>query len=119
MIWELIYKHLETAGLKVFSPGQHKGVCTEKYVVVKDTGSSRMTTISTDLYTYDIMCYVPQEHFSQLEPFVAEVKAIMKTLYPTVKATGLQTAAFLDDTNQAHMVSIQYTNYKKITNFID
>ena len=38
----------------------------------------------------------------------------MKKLMPMLKPNGMQTPSYYDDTYKAHMVSISYTNYKKV-----
>lgn len=113
-VWQSIYDHLSNEGFEVYSPGQHKGVCRSQYLVIKDAGNTRMTTVSTDLCLYDVMCYVPMTQFSTLEPFVAKVKESLKKLYPLIKPTGYQTPSYLDDTNDSFMISVQYSNYKKV-----
>ena len=60
------------------------------------------------------MCYVPKDAYSELEPFVASVKQSMKKLMPMLKPNGIQTPSYYDDTYKAHMVSVSYTNYKKV-----
>lgn len=113
-VWQLIFDHLKDDGFDVFSPGQHIGECLSKYVVLKDAGSSRYNTYSTDTYLYDVMCYVPASAFSSLEPFVAAVESSLKKMFPLIKPTGYHTPSFLDDTNKSYMVSLQYSNYRKV-----
>lgn len=113
-IWKLIYEHLTAAGFKVYSPGQHIGECKEPYIVLKDAGATRFNNFSTDVYTFDFLCYVPLMQFSTMEDFVASIKHSLKEMFPLIKPTGYQTGSYLDDTIKAHMVSFQYTNYKKV-----
>lgn len=113
-IWGQMYTHLKTSGFDVYSPGQHKGQCTSPYVVIKHAGASRLVGYSTDTHLYDVMCYVPVAEYSTLEPFVESVKESLKKLFPMIKPTGLQDPAFLDDSNQSFMSSVQYQNYRKV-----
>lgn len=111
--WQDIYKHLTKEGFDVYSPGQHEGECTSPYVVVKDAGASPLGNFSSTQNLYDIMCYVPKDNFSQLEPFVQRLEMAMVKMYPTIRPVHFKTASFYDDTVKGHMISVQYINYKK------
>lgn len=112
--WQDIVSHLKDAGFEVYSPGIKVGECTSKYIVVKNNGSSKHASFSTDNDFYSVMCYVPRNKYSILEPFVQEVKRAMKDLKPMILSYGSQTPSYYDDNIKAHMVSIEYKNYKKI-----
>jgi hypothetical protein len=112
--WKDIYSHLKKAGFEVYSPGQHQGECTSSYVVIKDAGATKLGGFSSTQATYDILCYVPGQHFSQLEPFVESVEAAMRGLYPMMRPAHFRTPSFYDDTVKGHMISTQYINYQKI-----
>lgn len=109
-----IYKHLSDNGVETYSPGQKKGECTAPYVVVKDAGTTQINGYSSTQTLYDVMCYVPKDRFTLLEQYVEQVEALMKQLKPMLMPTYFKTASFFDDTVQAHMISIQYRNSKKI-----
>lgn len=113
-VWQDIYKCLKNANIEVYAPSIKVGECLSKYVVVKNDGSSRHPEFSTDEELYAVMCYVPKQAYSTLEPFVREVKGILSALRPMIKPTGVQTPSYYDDTYKAHMVSISYRNYKKV-----
>lgn len=112
--WQDIFLHLKEAGFDVYSPGTKVGECTEEYIVVKNDGSSKHPTVSSDNDLYAVMCYVPKENYSRLEPMVQEVKKAMKGLEPMILPYGSQTPSYYDDGYKAHMISIEYKNYKKI-----
>lgn len=112
--WQDIFKLLGDKGFEVYSPGVKVGECTKKYVVIKNDGSSKLPSFSSDSDLYSVMCYVPKQAYSQLEPFVQEVKKAMKELKPMILPYGQQTPSYYDDTVKAHMISIEYKNYKKI-----
>lgn len=112
--WQDIFVHLKNKGFEVYSPGMKIGECTSPYIVVKNAGSSKHEKFSTNDDLYDIMCYVPRNAYSKLEPMVQRVKESMKDLLPMINPTGTQTPSYLDDSIKAHMISIQYVNYKKI-----
>lgn len=98
----------------MYSPGTKTGECTSEYLVVKNDGSSRHAGISTDDDFYGILCYVPKQEYSSLEPLIQRVKRAMKGLEPMILPAGSQTPSYYDDDFKAHMVSIQYKNYKKM-----
>lgn len=112
--WQDIFLHLKEVGFDVYSPGIKVGECTEEYIVVKNDGSSKHPTVSSDNDLYAVMCYVPKENYSRLEPMVQEVKKVMKGLEPMILPYGSQTPSYYDDSYKAHMISIEYKNYKKI-----
>lgn len=112
--WQDIFLHLKKEGFDVYSPGTKVGECTEEYIVVKNDGSSKHPTVSSDNDLYAVMCYVPKENYSRLEPMVQEVKKAMKGLEPMILPYGSQTPSYYDDSYKAHMISIEYKNYKKI-----
>ena len=95
--WQDIYLHLKKSGFDVYSPGVKTGDCTKEYI---------------DLYA--VMCYVPKQAYSTLEPLVQKVKKAMKELEPMIMPYGSQTPSYYDDSYKAHMISIEYKNHKKI-----
>lgn len=109
-----IYKHLEVNGLKVYSPGQKTGECTEPYAVIKDAGTTRYGTFSSTQTLYDIMCYVPKNRFTHMEKYTRKVKKLMESLKPMIMPTYTETPSFYDENVKAYMVSIQYRNMKQI-----
>lgn len=112
--WQDIYLHLKKRGLDVYSPGTKTGECTSEYLVVKNDGSSKHVSFSSDVDLYAVLCYVPKDKYSSLEPLVQRVKNIMKGLEPMILPYGSQTPSYYDDSVKAHMISIEYKNYKKI-----
>lgn len=109
--WQDIYSCLKKAGFDVYSPGVKLGECAEPYVVVKMSGINDHSFASADVASYSVMCYVPKNAYSTLEPFVRRVREAMKGLMPMVKYAGYTAQSFYDDSVKAHMVSIEYTNY--------
>ena len=112
--WQDIYLHLKQAGFDVYAPGVKSGDCTSPYVVVKNDGSSQSISFSTDIDLYSVMCYVPKGQYSTLEPMVQKVKHTMKEMEPMILPYGSQTPSYYDDAFKAHMISIEYKNYKKM-----
>lgn len=112
--WQDIFLHLQDAGFDVYPPAIKVGECEAEYIVIRNDGSTRHIGTSTDDDFYAVMCYVPKQSYSSLEPLVQRVKKSMKGLEPMILPYGNQTPSYYDDSVKAHMVSIQYKNYKKI-----
>lgn len=109
-----LYSFLKKEGFNVYTPSSHEGECLTPYIVVKNDGGIKEADLSTIGSLYTIMCYVPKNSYSKLEPFVEHVKESMKALKPLFKHNGLETSSYYDDTVKGHMISIQYINYKKM-----
>ena len=112
--WQDIFNHLKNEGFDVRSPGVSVGACESPYIVVKHGGGARIPGISTNNDVYGILVYVPKQSYSELEVQVMSVKLAMKKLEPMILPYGSETPSFYDDGFQAHMISIQYKNYKKM-----
>lgn len=112
--WQDIFLHLQKAGFDVYPPSIKTGECIAEYIVVKNDGSSRHVGLSTDDDLYAVMCYVPKKAYSTLEPLVQRIKTSMKELEPMILPYGSQTPSYYDDSIKAHMISIEYKNYKKM-----
>lgn len=112
--WEDIFLHLKEKEFDVYSPGIKLGECKSPYIVVKNNGGNRHASFSSNVDLYSVMCYVPKQNYSKLESLVMEVKKAMKELEPMILPNGVETPSYYDDTYKAHMVSIEYKNYKKL-----
>lgn len=107
-----MYDCLKKAGFSVYFPTQKVGECSSPYVVIRDAGTVQYQDFSTVFTTYELLCYVPKNRYSQLEVFSRQVKRAMKSLWPMIVPTRYQTPPFFDDTVNAHMTAIQYRNAK-------
>lgn len=99
---------LESAGIEIYYPGQHKGECMRPYVVIKSLGSIDTNSVSSEWQLYDILCYVPANRYSYIEEYVMLVKQNMKKCFPVLRYVGNQTESFYDESVKGHMVSFQY-----------
>lgn len=112
--WGDLFKHLEEKGFDVYSPGVKLGDCTSPYIVIRLDNADKHTSFSTNVWLYSILCYVPRDSYSAMEPMVLDVQKYMKELEPMFLPHGQQSPSYYDDTYKAHMVSITYKNYKKM-----
>ena len=53
-----IYKHLKKNGFDVYSIGQHEGICTNPYIVVKENGESEVIGTSLINDTVELLRYI-------------------------------------------------------------
>lgn len=101
-------------GFRVYYPGQHKGNCTEEYIVVSLAGSSQLLNVSSERPLYNIMLFVPFRNYSRLEKMLSEVKEKMKQLYPRLEYAGNETEPYYEESNSSWMLSFQYQGIRKI-----
>jgi hypothetical protein len=111
---EDIYLKLKEKGFDIYYPNTKTGECSAPYTVVKYSGGSKYPNYSSSLDYYDLLLYVPRNKYSELIPYKNQVKQVMKELYPMLVDTGYESPSFLDDKVQAHMISIQYRNNRKL-----
>lgn len=111
--WADIFNQLEKDGFDVYPPGIKVGECINPYIVVSISSSTEHSSFSTNVDLYSIMCYVPKQAYSKLEPLVGSVMKSMKKIEPMILPYGQRQPSFYDDSVKAHMVSISYKNYKK------
>lgn len=111
-----LYDCLKQNNIDVYFVGQHKGECTEKYAVIKIGGTTTEYNVSAERPIYTIMCYVPEDKYSELEEYALEVKEKMKQVYPLVMYLGNGTDSFYDENVKGHMTSFQYQGCRKIEN---
>lgn len=109
-----IYVHLKNKGFDVYFPAQHIGECTSPYVVVRGATNTQFRDYSSVVQYYDLLCYVPKDHYSELYPFLDSVKTAMKEMVPMIKPAYMDTEAYYDDEVKGHMVSTQYRNFRKL-----
>ena len=111
--WQDIYTFLKNKGIDVYSPGQHQGDCLSPYVVIRELNSVPVSGFSTNTDLYAILCYVPENHYSQLKSFVNNIEELMKELEPMIMPTHQRDSSFYDEDIKAHMISLRYQNRVK------
>lgn len=109
-----VYDHIKQNGYDVYFPGQKKGECKSKYIVLKMDGGTVLDGVSSERPIYTILCYVPENQYSLLHEFVLEVKSMMRGVYPMLMYAGNETSSYFDDSVKAHMISFQYQGIRKI-----
>lgn len=113
-VWADVFNHLKKNGFDVYPPQVKIGECESPFVVVKMGSTSQLENFSSDRVIYELLAYVPRQSYSQLEPYVERLKNVMKELRPLVRYSHGITASFYDDMLKAHMVTLDYYNYRKV-----
>lgn len=110
-IVEAIILVLKENGIEAYPPVTKQGICTKEYVVVKNSGASQIGSFSSEVHYTDVLCYVPQNKYTELEKFKNRVKQIIhNNLYPRVMEAGSETSDYFDEEIKGHMVSFMLRN---------
>ena len=113
-MWNKTYLHLKSKGINVYSPGQHKGLCTESYVVLRDGGGDSFAGTNKVGYSIlDVIIYHPNNRDSSLGSYKKEVKKHLEEV-KGLKKTGFETPVVMDDDKQAYTTSIEYQILKRL-----
>lgn len=108
MTWKEIHRHLSENKFLVYSPGQHKGECTEPYIVLRDNGVMRRQSL--EVAEYEVLLYYPIDHYSEFSGYIGQVKEAMNKLYPALKLTDDEQPHYPDEDVRAYMTSLIYRN---------
>ena len=110
-VWEIISDTLKNNGWDVFPPGTKKGECKNKYVVLKQDGSSQVGSFSSQFDYYMFLLYVPSNEYSKLGTYERQLKELIaKELFPLIIPTGQKMSDYYDDNYKAHLRTILYRN---------
>ena len=107
-----IYKHLKNNGFDVYSIGQHEGICTNPYIVVKENGESEVVGTSLINDTVELLIYYPVGTYSKLNEYKQSVLYTMKLL-KGIRRVIDPMPTIIDDDKKAYMTSFSYRRIKK------
>lgn len=109
-VWQIIVDILNKYGdFPVYPPAMHNGECTEPYLVVKEDGSARVPSYSSQYRYVRIMLYVPRNQYSKLGEYQKRVeKIIEEKIFPLLLPTGQIESDYYDDNYNAHMRAMLY-----------
>ena len=110
MSWKDIYRHLSDNGFDIYSLGQHKGICHDPYLVLRNNGTAREHSVEQP--EYEILLYYPVDEYSGFEEYIESVKEAMNDLYPGVKLVDDAQPHYPDDEVKAYMTSLIYRNVR-------
>lgn len=106
-----IYKHLKDNGFDVYSIGQHEGICTNPYIVVKENGESEVVGTSLINDTVELLIYYPVGRYSELSSYKKRILNIMK-YQRGVRRVIEAMPTIIDDDKKAYMTSFTYKKIK-------
>ena len=106
-----IYKHLKNNGFDVYSIGQHEGICTNPYIVVKENGESEAIGTSLINDTVELLIYYPVGTYSKLNEYKQSVLYTMKLL-KGIRRVIDPMPTIIDDDKKAYMTSFTYKKIK-------
>lgn len=110
-MFEKIYRYLKSKGFDVYSIGQHTGLCTNPYIVIKDQGQNPYAGLSLNYDMVDIIIYYPMPSYSKVSSYVKEVEAALKDLKELTN-TNQRLPIVIDDDKKAYTTSIMYQIFK-------
>jgi hypothetical protein len=106
-----IYKYLKENGFDVYSIGQHEGICTNPYIVVKENGESEIVGTSLTNDIVELLIYYPVGTYSKLNEYKQSVLYIMKLL-KGIRRVIDPMPTIIDDDKKAYMTSFTYKKIK-------
>lgn len=113
MDWQRLYQILSDSGWAVYSPGQHTGLCTEPYIVLRLAGTQDPEGISSYFDLYELLLYVPYGRYSEIESAQKAIKSLMRAYCPVVAVYDDFDYTFNDDDVKGYQSSITYRVVKK------
>ena len=106
-----IYKYLKNNGFDVYSIGQHEGVCTNPYIVVKENGESEIVGTSLTNDIVELLIYYPVGTYSKLNEYKQSVLYTMKN-FKGIRSVIDPMPTIIDDDKKAYMTSFTYKKIK-------
>lgn len=107
-----IYDFLKSKGYNIYFYGQHQGVCTSPYVVVKDGGCGQVGNISLDKQYIDFCIYFPMN--KSLRDFFDFTGNLIKDLneQKAIRNTRYKSPYIIDSDKKAYTSILRFINYK-------
>lgn len=109
-----IYNHLKEKGLNPYLIGQHKGVCEEPFVIIREgTQMPSFRSRRVGQKVIDIILFGPINSYVVLIPYRENIIEALKEL-KCLRKTGTETQTIVDDDKKAYTTSIEYILIKKL-----
>ena len=96
----------------VYFVGQKFGICNKKYVVIRDAGTIPIYSNKAGTQIIDIIGYVPESKYIEIEEFKENIKETMKEY--AARITGEESPVIPEDSFKAYSFSITYQIQKLI-----
>lgn len=107
-----LYKHLKLKGFDVYSIGQHEGICSSPYLVIKENGTSEVIGTSLINDKVEILVYYPVGSYSLIATYTDKLKKEMRGL-KSLRRVLDPMPTIVDDDKKAYMTSYFYKKIKK------
>jgi hypothetical protein len=113
-MWEEIFQKLNNKGLNPFPIGQHVGLCTENYCVVREGQQSPSVSGNrAGSRLVEVILFVPIGSYIQADVYATAIRAALKEL-SAIRKTESETPWITDDEVEAYTSSIEYQILKKM-----
>lgn len=106
-----LYKFLKEKGFDVYSIGQHKGICTSPYLVLKENGTSEIVGKQLVNEVVEIMVYYPVGQYSKMKSYTDKLKNDLGDI-KTLRRVLDPMPTIIDDEKEAYMTSYYYRKIK-------
>lgn len=106
-----IYRHLKDNGFDVYSIGQHKGICINPYIVIKENGESEIAGTSLTNDIVELLIYYPVGTYSKLNEYKQSILYTMKLL-KGIRRVVEPMPTIIDDDKKAYMTSFTFRKIK-------
>ena len=106
-----IYRHLKDNGFDVYSIGQHEGICTNPYIVIKENGESEIVGTSLTNDIVELLVYYPLGAYSKLNEYKQSTLYVMKFL-KGIRRVIEPMPTVIDDDKKAYMTSFTFRKIK-------
>lgn len=110
-MFEQIYKHLKNNGFDVYSIGQHEGICSNPYIVIKENGESEVVGTSLVNDMVELLIYYPIGRYSELSNYKKRILNTMK-YQQGIRRVIEAMPTVIDDDKKAYMTSFTYKKIK-------
>lgn len=107
-VYEKVFDKLKEEAFDVYAPNTHHGDCKANYVVLLDGVKAQAGSFSSQVAIIDVLCYVPGNRYTDIEPYTKSVKDTLRKMFPQIIPTGNETNPFYDETIKGWMVSVEY-----------
>ena len=102
-----LYTYLKGRGFDVYSIGQHQGICTNPYIVIKENGESYIAGTSLTNDVIELLIYYPIGKYSSLECYKKDILNSMRNI-KGVRRIFEGVPTIIDNDKKAYMTSFSY-----------
>lgn len=111
-MFKLVARVLMAKGVDIYSIGQHKGLCTTPYVVIKENTDNSTISKNINRGIVDLHIYYPIGSYSKVMPYIESVLNIMDNI-AELKPVYDGVPIITDDEKQAYTTRLSYQILKK------